>query len=50
MKRTRADLRDLQLFNQENARKIKNNNYWVNAARVLLFDDEISADVGLVVD
>ncbi len=22
----------------------KNNNYWVNAARVLLVDDEISAD------
>jgi hypothetical protein len=40
------------LFNQkQNARKIKkNNNYWVNAVRVLLFDGEISADEGFVVD
>jgi len=36
-------------FNEKKCKRDKkNNNYWVNAARVLLVDDGISADEGFV--
>lgn len=46
-----SDIRRFCLIKKKKFKKDKkkqNNNYWVNAERVLSFDDGISADEGLV--